>query len=417
MRPFLKKIAVRNSFKTLLCLILISAAAQSQTIDTVSIGPSYSNQVYYSLENGIQSSTVKNDWDIAFETGTSMGISILINAATGTELFVYPGDTTDWSSLDTTGMRANWTRRYNSDTSWSFGAFAQDQSGFFVGWGTYNMITHVITGDKVFVIKLSNGVYQKIWIKSLTGGVYTFRHATLNNSMDMIHSVKKADYSTRNFAYFSLQNHIAQDKEPPTTDWDLFFGQYTAFIPSAYLVTGILQNNGVRAEKAYPVNDPTTYTDHSAFPFQKEINTIGYDWKTFNMSTMDYEIADSTVYFVHTATGDIWKMVFLDFEGSSTGNVIFTKEHLRFAGIDDAKQLAFQFYPNPASDVLNIVLPSEEKFQMDIIDLSGKLVYQKVISSPSPLISVHLPVLQDGLYVIRLSNPHGSASRRLMIRQ
>ena len=402
--------------KSLVLFIFFSSSVFAQTTDTVSIGTSYSEQVYYSLENGVQSSVSKSDWDIAFETGSSTGISILINASTGTELFVYPGDTTDWSSLDTTGMRLNWTQRHNADTSWAYGAFSQDQSGFFVGWGTYNMITHVITGDKLFVIKLSNGIYQKIWIKSLSGGTFHFRHATLNNSMDMLHSVKKSDYSTKNFAYFSLKNHNTIDKEPASDQWDLFFGQYTAFVPTPYLVTGLLQNAGVSAAKAYPVNDPSTYVDHSAHTFSDYINVLGYDWKSFNMTNMDYDIVDSTVYFVQTVAGDIWKLVFVDFEGSSTGNFIFTKEHVHFAGLSEKASIEFRMFPNPASDVLNIVLPAHTKYLLEIIDLSGKLVFQKSIVSPGPVLSTRLPELKSGLYMVRISDSVSSGTSRLLVK-
>ena len=43
---------------------------------------------------------------------------------------------------------------YNSDTSWNYGAFVMNQSSdmFDYGWGVYNIQTHHIIGDSVFLI-------------------------------------------------------------------------------------------------------------------------------------------------------------------------------------------------------------------------------------------------------------------------
>jgi hypothetical protein len=58
--------------KTILASLLaagfINANAQAVT-DTVAVGASYANHVWYSLANDEQGNAPKNNWDIAFDAG------------------------------------------------------------------------------------------------------------------------------------------------------------------------------------------------------------------------------------------------------------------------------------------------------------------------------------------------------------
>src|SRR5210317_1626142 len=97
--------------KKILYLFIGSLMVQNvsaQVTDTVSLGASISNQAYYKLIDAAEVNDINTDWDIAFQTESAFKTSIIINAATGTELWEYPGDTTDWATLDTAGMMANW---------------------------------------------------------------------------------------------------------------------------------------------------------------------------------------------------------------------------------------------------------------------------------------------------------------------
>lgn len=398
-----------------LLTVTISASCFGQAvIDTVSIGPGYANQVWYSLENDEQGTAPKNDWTIAFDCGAT-GSSVLINSSNGVELWKYPGDTNDFSTVDTSGI-TGWPQLYNSDSSWSHGAFSRHQAGFDVGWGEYSVITHTVTGDSIYVIKLASGVYQKIWIQSLASGVYTFRHATLNNSMDMSHTLAKSTYTGKNFGYFHLGTHSAVDREPSTADWDLQFTQYITWIPVPYNVSGVLHNRGVTSAKAYPVNDPSTYTSYGSHPTQTAINTIGYDWKAY---TGSWVIADSTVYFVKTAAGDIWKMIFTGFGGSANGEYIFSKEKLLSAGIaDNGTAPFFKLYPNPAKDQLNVIadLSFNEPTTFELYNVAGAVVLkEQLIGNGMTSRVLDVSSLTSGMYVGVVRSNQGVTSVKLVI--
>ncbi len=401
--------------KTILlsALTLFAAAATAQTIDTVSLGAGYANQTYYGIASGDETSSTKSDWDIAFETAGS-GWSIRINEATGTELWSVSTDTTEFATIDTTGNFGTYTDLHNSDASWSLGAFAQNGDGNFdLGWGTYNMITHAVDGDEVFLIKLSDGSYQKVWIKSLAGGVYTFRHATLDNAMDMTHTLDKSTYSTKNFAYYSLQNHTAIDKEPAAGDWDLFFGQYADVNMGYYVTTTVQANVGVEVIQADAV-DQATYTDYESHTFDSNIGIIGGDWKTYDWS-LGYVITDDVVYFVKDQNGDIYKIVFTEFGGSANGNYIFTKEAIAYASVEEGNLEVLSVYPNPANDIVNIAYQSTEQTNYSLMNLSGQVVKSGNLDQGFNTATISVHDCAKGIYMLQLQMGNKLQTQKIII--
>lgn len=310
-------------------MTLLSPIAKAQEDVTVSLTPGYAFQSWYKLSNDAVISTALSNWDLAFEI-SGFTASILVNTANGDLLYKYPGTASDanFLAMDTTGY-AGWPVQYNSDTSWSYGAFNQQFSNEYdLDWGIYDPVTHFIIGDSLYLVKLADGSLKKLWIQSLATGSYTFRFANPDNSGDMTVSIAKADFANKNFAYYSLSNMITLDPEPWSIDWDLLFTKYTTTVympdPVPYSVTGILSNKGVYVAKAEDVD--VTSDEFAGFPFNTAINTIGYDWKEYDFGTNTWLIQEDLAYFVETLNGDIWKLIFTGFGGSATGDVEFTKE-------------------------------------------------------------------------------------------
>ena len=388
-----------------------SINAQS-TAETVTMGEGYANDVWYSFEDGEQGQAPRDEWHLAFDA-SSFGTSIRINSSVGMQLWLYPGDVEDFETLDTTGLDS-WQPLYNADTSWAYGAFSHYQNEFDIGWGEYNVVTHVVTGDSLYLAQLPSGEFQKIYIESLESGSYNFRHATLDNEMDMTHSIAKANFSEKNFAYFNLTTHSSIDREPDSESWDLLFTQYTAFIPIPYPVSGVLHNRGVEVAKAYPIDDPTTYNDYGSHEFQTEINTIGYDWKSF---TGEWSLQDSLAYFVKTADGDIWKIYFTDFGGSGTGVFEFNKEKIFTSGVEENTELFTEIYPNPAREFVNVAIdsPSQET-EIKIYDLSGKVINSQIFNGRG-LQTHRLDVssMEDGIYLLSAKSGQRVYSSKLII--
>ncbi|MBL57103.1 MAG: hypothetical protein CMP61_07950 [Flavobacteriales bacterium] len=405
--------------------LLISSALtvfglNAQITDTVSLGAEYVNDVYYSLENN-EVKTVERDWDIAFQV-SGMSSTIRINGASGTELYNYPnGDISHWSSIDTSGI-SSWTKYYNSDSSWSKGAFSQTSSGMFdLGWGIYNMSTHYVTGDSLFIIKLSNLEYKKLWIDRLASGVYYFKYSDLDGSNEVLDTLKKDDYINKNFGYYSIQNEVEIDREPDNTSWDLVFTKYgKAITPSYYMgVTGVLGNDGVSVNEVSGIHNEDADTLNTSF--SNSISVIGYDWKTYDYLTRQYSANDSLTYFIKAKDSQLWKLVFTGFGGSSSGNFYFTKEKITSSvGTQELNISSVGTFPNPASNLLNIVFDQKnaDESKIDIYNISGVKIYSNTIQGHRGINTLKLNVdnYASGLYMINISSQGGSILSKIMVK-
>ena len=397
--------------------VLFGINANAQIEDTVSLMPGYMDQVWYSLENDEQAREPKNNWDIAFDV-SQFGASILVNQINGVSLYAHPSDTSDFTTTtDTTGM-STWIPLNNSDTTWSLGAFNENSMALDMGWGTYNTLTHQVVGNKFFIIELANGDLQKIWIESLASGVYTFRHATLDNSMDMTHTLTKSDFADKNFGYFNLSTHSELDREPNNQDWDLQFTQYHTLIPTGpgsflpYTVSGVLSNAGVEVAEANGV-DQATYIDYMAETFDSKIDVIGYDWKSYQGSWM---LVSDRIFFVKTASGDIWKLVFTDFGGMGNGNYVFSKELLAANNIKDNEVATLEILPNPASENTTLILDGKgNDVNITVTDFNGKTVLTQNLNNIG-FVEHHISIedLSIGMYFVTVITNGTSNTKKLI---
>ncbi|HLV41425.1 MAG TPA: T9SS type A sorting domain-containing protein [Brumimicrobium sp.] len=415
--------------KTILFTALLLTGSQllnAQAVtETVSIGAGYTNETWYSLETGDQNSRIAADWDLSFDL-TGIGTSIRTNSGNGILLYTYPnGAVSDWSTVDTTGI-TSWNEMYNADTSWRIGALDQNinpNDPFDVGWGTYNMITHVISGDSIFIIKLMDGSYRKLRIDNMASGVFNFTFANIDGTNEIQASVAKTDYADRLFGYYSLQNETELNHEPiALEDWDLFFGKYTGFIPTPYSLTGIIAGPNTQVAKISGVTDVLNYNDWSAAQLTTEINTIGADWKEFDMGTYTYTIAEDRVYFVKTHVGDIWKIVPTGFGGSSNGNFEFTKEKLSTLSLDEdvLGQAQVIVYPNPASENVSMIFNNmaAQSATAQITNLKGQVVAEYHLSGNSNFEVKNIPVheFEAGVYIVNVKSGNQQFNQKLIIK-
>jgi hypothetical protein len=392
---------------TLLAFFAMSQAAFAGVKDSIAYTPGYANDVYYSFKNGEVKSIERATWDIAFGT-SKLSSSILINGGSGVELYTYPnGDTADWNSaIDTAGF-TTWSMMNNSEDNWEEGAFSAHATNHpDYGWGNYNAITHNLTGDSLFIIKLVNGDFKKLWIvsKQSAANIYTYKFADLDGSNDTTVMLNCNPYDTKNYVYYSLSGRQVLDRDPASDSWDILFTKYMAIQPTGgyYPVTGVLLNNDVAASKVENVD--TSFTDWTASPREEVIGTIGWDWKSFSMSTFSYEVSDSLVYFVQDIEGNVFKIVFTGFAGSSTGKVYFNKQMVSTVGVNQAEAaMSLSIYPNPANAFFNIELAdNNSQKQISLYDLSGKLVYSS--TEKSAKIQVNTSNLNAGLYFVKVES-------------
>jgi len=393
--------------------------AQTMVKDSISMGLSYANEVYYSLANDEISTVPRNQWDIAFRTKKTSS-SILINEGVGVMLYTYPkADTSGWATVDTSGL-FSWTPMYNSPVDWENGAFSRNAKNHpDYGWAIYNSVTHDLVADSLFIIKLRNGTYRKLWIerKYSTLDRFAFRFANLDGSAEAHVTVDCTPYNTKNFVGYSIQTSAIVDFEPAANSWDLLFTKYESIQPDGtpYSVTGVITNDGLKVIKYRNVSPD--FTDWNLALADSSRSSIGWDWKAYISGS--YIVEDSLLYFVKDQAGNMNKLMFTKFEGGTTGKIGFEKTLISPSGIqDNFSKNEISVYPNPVRDQLNISLKNIISYPVSIklFALTGQVVYERIITENSGnAISFPVNDMPNGMYLLTAKSAAGTSAKKVVV--
>lgn len=379
--------------------------------DTVAMGPSYANDVFYSFANGVVKTETRANWELAFYTNRwSAGISI--NDGNGVMLYTYPlGDASAWNNIDVTNIE-NWKNLVNSDTIWEDGAFNRNALGHpDYGWGVYNTINHDVMGDSLYIVKMADGSLRKLFIerKNSVTNTFYFKYANIDGTGEVNQVLDVTPYQdSRMFVYYSLMMGAVVDREPDINSWDVQFSRYSAIVfdntgaPSDYVVVGITTNNDVGVARNYPVGPD--FVGWTAQPMEFHRTPIGHNWKEFNMSAFSWVIQDSLAFFVQSRQGDIYKLTLDYFSGSGAGKTGFTKQLVSMVSLDEsvANGSAVSVYPNPANSqaVVKLAADLNAHVQVKLFTLSGKMVFNQLMINTSNGIQLPLDGFENGMYIV-----------------
>ncbi len=427
---------MKNLFLQIAFLALTINAVQAQTVSQISSGAGYGKQAFYSLSTD-KSTTVDNAaWDIAFSVYGQQDAGIFVNEASSTtvkaiELYKAPSNVFADKIVEADVK----DRLYNDEQSWAYGAFNTDRdltNNFDYGWATYNTTTKLVEGKKVFVLKLRGATatsiptYRKLEIQNLNLTKYTFRHANLDGSDEKTATIDKKDFAGKTLAYFSLTTGASVAVEP-STPFDMLFTRYTSIIdqngsgPTPYVVLGILTARGVQVAKATGIDPAKVNPKDYNNAYVKNIDVIGSDWKTFNLPASKWELPQDRVYFVKQTDGTIWKLFFVDFEGSATGTGTFEKTNLgKLLAINDiSSDIKFNVFPTIAQNTVNVAFETaqNENVQINLFDLSGRNVMSQKITTTTGFQVYDFDVnnLQSGSYIVHLTTKNGTAARKIIV--
>lgn len=411
-----------------------SVNAQLGIQDSVFLGPGYMNEVYYNTQTLNKITVTKNNWELGFQNSLMQG-GIIVNHTYGVSVYHCPTiGIAGFATLDTTGI-STWAPLFNSDTTWSYGALNATRNladPFDFGWGTYDFVTHFVTGDSVFVVKLVTGPpgpgqtveFRKLYISTKSfSGDYIFRYANLDNTNDVTDTIFQADYLGKNFGYYSLRNNAQIDREPLSADWDILFTRYYQNVNPIgfYPVAGILSNIGVQVAQASGVD--VLYADSLNYSnaYTTNMSEIGSDWKSFDQATNSWIIQDSLCYFVKNKIGQIAKMAFTGFGGSANGKIEFytTATPTAISELNNAQLNSMALFPNTATDNTTLVFSSKsnQNYVATITNLSGQKVAQYNFKADAGLCQKQMDVsgLNSGLYFVTLSNGTEALSQKLIV--
>ncbi len=411
-------------FLTVLCL---SATAFAQeTIVNLSMQPSYTDQVYYKLSTATASAFTANSWDIAFLRTSAYNFGMRVNSGIGIEVFEAVNTAASYNTIDVAN-EANWTALYNSETSWSNGAFEQGSATY--GFGEYNPITHGVEGSIVFVLKYADGTYRKFINESYAAG-YTFKYATWNAetstwSEDQTVTLSNTNNPNNKFNYYSLQNNEEVVAEPAISDWDFVFTKYaTDYFGDGsffYPVTGVLHSDEVTVAQN---DEQSGMQANPTLTYSEDINTIGYDWKTLN-DAWAYDVSSNQAYYIKYADDTIYRLYFTAFEGSSTGNLSFAVEDVTNALSLETVNIAVSFglYPNPSTDkkvnvVYEVNTSDSQNNVVSIYTLTGKKVFETQLKTNTGFYNSNLDLsaLTEGVYLLKLTSGTQSSTKKLILK-
>jgi hypothetical protein len=411
------------------CLIVFAFIfnyLNAQVKDTISIGAGYTQQVWYKLDTDKETKARNNDWDLAFSTRAQRDAAIWVNPNVAT--FKVSSSLAEWATLKVDTLRLTTDKQlHNTDTTWANGALNTNGDNLFnYGWGTYNIANHNVIGNSIFAIKTLQGKWKKLMIEKLVRDTaFIFKYADLDGQNEKAYEFRKSDFSGKILGYFSFATDAKLDREPLAKDWDLVFHRYIGLTPNpstgvleSYPLTGVSHNDGITVAKVRrDVNNNNT----SGLVFQNKINIIGADWKSFTNNA--WKIADSTAYFVKTASGKIYKIVFTGFGGSGNGNMIFTRESLLTSSVKtiNSTTAAMSVYPNPVKDGnINIVYDlgkNVENFNIQLINMAGQVVYSQKEVYTEGLNQMRLPQLNlsQGMYIAKINWSNNTLTQKLYI--
>lgn len=420
-----------NYFLSVLAIIFwIHGSAFSQVTsysrDTISMEPGRTHDLYYSLKTGEKYQHIRSDWDILFSTA-QMDVTIRTNGAQGVNLYVYPwADTSSWNAVDTSGLFM-FPMLHNSDKSWEMGAFNVSTTGSELdyGWGVYNILTHKITGDSIFIIKLPGGTAKKIWIqeKNPMQNVYKFKFANIDGSDETAVTLNLNEYNSKAFVGYSLTSKQVVDREPVTESWDLLFTKYMTFYNNQmwYPVTGILTNYDIEVA-SHSLCDTATVAYNPNSLDSANISVIGNYWfKLAGGMPPTYEIFDSLVYFISDHESSIWKVVF-EYYNSGEGKIGFRKalveDHASVTEINGYKNGKLAISPNPVQTTTQVLFNADNSGMatLSVTGIDGKTVYQQPVFYQHGLNSVNLDLNQisSGLYIVTLQSGNYRLQNKLV---
>ncbi|KXK38849.1 MAG: T9SS type A sorting domain-containing protein [Saprospiraceae bacterium] len=419
---------------TFIFLLFALTSSTAQEYQEISCGPNYKFQSYVKLAEGTQKQVSNDAWDIAFSAFGFQDAGIYINesapSSTGenlpqTELYVTESGDFD-APIDLEKIKTN--KLYNSKDTWNYGAFniVRDLSNpFDYGWGVYAPSSHAVVGNKVYVLKLRDGNYKKIKIDALNGTDYVFTYANLDGSNKVTKTLSKTkDNLNQKLIYFSFTTENTVDILP-TGGYDLMYGRYVSWakdpngtIEQYYNVTGVLTAPGVKTAVANGIDPETVKVDDYLDKFTEKVDAIGYDWKT--LVGTGWSLAADRAFFVKLPDNNIWKIVFIDFEGSATGTATIQKTFLgQPSATHELKNVEFGTFPNPVVNELIVSLDiangENHNYSIEVLDQSGRLITSKQLHNLHGwnVINIDTQEWNKGLYIVKVSDGQNISSRKI----
>lgn len=445
-----------RSILTSLVLVAACGAASAQTIgpwktDSATMGQGYAKDVYRKLANNYSDTATGNNWTLAFQMipqgGPSSNVAVFANHVrqnVGVYSLHYQASAkfATLTAADTVGRTSQ--PLYNSVESWATGALNQMASPsnlFDYGWGAYNMTSHNVVGDSLYLLKTASGDY-KLWVQKYVSNPidsirYEFRIAKFDGSGDQTVKIYRKDGFTNSlFGYYNAVNNTILNREPGRDNWELAFTRYVEEVTMVGItmmspVMGVLTNVGVTVAEVTNPDADAAAAGYASQSYSDVINTIGYDWKqqptdSSGRPTGPFVTDTAKTYLIKSGiSGKYYQLVFIGFSGTSAGKTVYKYRELgnipqAVSNVEEAVTV-FMLVPNPTAGETQILLDVKQggTARLLVTDAMGRTVKNSTLQLNTGLngYNVSLGHAAAGTYFVTVTNGSWSKTAQLLIQK
>ena len=125
-------------------------------------------------------------------------------------------------------------------------------------------------------------------------------------------------------------------------------------------------------------------------------------------------------FFIKDYNQNVWRVIFTQFDGSSTGNIEFNVQSLSSTSVSNIEDdnSSLHIYPNPANnqDVGIIYEAADNNVFLEIYDISGREVYSTSLQGDGlKRHSIPSYYFEKGIYIVSLNINNNILTDRLII--
>ena len=264
-------------------------------------------------------------------------------------------------------------------------------------------------------------------VRLLSGGV--FQPNLPNHSFE-----DWTDQTTENSLSWNSINYLltGTNNENVTKSTDSNTGQYAVQLETilrgndtivSYLSSGVIDfyngGFGLIPYSASPTNLSGSYKYTSINGSVGELSVLFYQAGTpigYHSEIFTNQSTYTNFNAVLSLAGIPDSIIILANSGDYPGATLLLDD-LSFSGgnvnLDELLSVDYQMYPNPANEILTIRLPDENNFNVSIMDVNGKEMFQ--IKDQSGVSSINIQQLEAGVYFVNVSNDFSKETKKLVV--
>lgn len=267
----------------------------------VTMESDYKYQIWFDLgTNEIVSTNLRTDWDLAFDCDMNNNY-LYLNSALNASVAIT--SETDFEKV-------------SSDAGLDYVNEHQSGREDKLAIGDVSNKRNVMIIDRGFDPAGKPLGKWKIQITLVQDGDYYLTTSKLNGENLSSTVISKNPVYNRIAYSFKSQDYLPI--EPPKVDYDLCFTQYTHVFdnpPLPYSVNGVLINStDTEVAEEFDMDFEDITKEHAeALLYSRDLDVIGYDWKSFSLQSNTFTVYSNRNYVVRDASDNLFKIHFIDF--------------------------------------------------------------------------------------------------------